>query len=151
MTDAESFAACERMLAENIADVASELRLINVGDLILFIRNERIAALEDLVNTASELYFRQGALRYGWAADLDLFWEAPPAVSLNMEFCWRGVTAFFLLRLDCDCGGVDLQQVVFDEERRRERATQRPDRLLARAIAEARLTPPHRPARLPLA
>ncbi|MCI4678805.1 hypothetical protein K9U39_00790 [Rhodoblastus acidophilus] len=138
MSNAEAAFACERILAENLADVASELRLINVADLIGYIRGERVATLEDLVNSASELYFKQGALRYAWSADLDLLWETPPAISLNMEFSWRGVTAFFALRLDSAYAGVDLQQMVFDEPDGDERPCER----LASAVADARIAPP---------
>lgn len=140
MIDSEATSACERILAANVADVASDLRLINVVDLIGYITSEKSATIEDLVNSASELYFKPGALRYGWSADLDILWEALPAIALNMEFSWRGVTAFFSLRLDFDCGGVDLQNVVCEDVRCHDQIGLR----LARALADARLAPPRR-------
>ena len=133
---------CERVLAENIADVATELRLIDVVDLVGYIREESVATLEDLVNSASELYFRHGALRYAWSANIDLLWESPPSVSLNMEFSWSGVTAFFALRLNSACAGVDLQHIQFDAADDGERAGER----LAEALADARAAPPRRAA-----
>jgi hypothetical protein len=142
MTSTATAFACERILAENIADVATELRLIDVIDLVGYIRGESIATLEDLVNSASELYFRHGALRYAWAADIDLLWEAPPSISLNMEFSWRGVTAFFALRLDSACAGVDLQHLHFDVAA----DGARPGERLAEAMADARVATPRRAA-----
>jgi hypothetical protein len=133
---------CERVLAENIADVATELRLIDVVGLVGYIRSERVATLEDLVNSAVELYFKHGALRYAWSADVDLMWEAPPSISLNMEFSWRGVNAFFALRLDSACASVDLQHIQFDGARDHERPGER----LAEAMADARAAPPRREA-----
>ncbi|WP_298356048.1 hypothetical protein [Rhodoblastus sp.] len=130
--------ACERVLAENIADVATELRMIDVVDLVGFIRGESVATLEDLINSASELYFKHGALRYALTANIDLMWETPPSVSLNMEFCWSGVTAFFALRLDSTCAGVDLQHIHFDVAA----DGARPGERLAEAMAAARVAPP---------
>ena len=63
-------------LAEGLADVATELRLVNVLDLIAYVHADRSANLEDLVNSSAELYFKPGTLRYGWAADLDVRWDA---------------------------------------------------------------------------
>lgn len=133
---------CERVLAESVADVATELRLVNVIDLIGYVRAERCANLEDLVNSSAELYFKHGALRYAWSADLDVVWDCLPTISLNMEFCWRGVTAFFRLCLNAARAGVDIQHVAFDHQ-----CGGAPERLahFARAISDSRLTPPRRP------
>ncbi len=134
---------CERVLAESVADVATELRLVNVIDLIGYVRAERSANLEDLVNSSAELYFKHGALRYAWSADLDVVWDTLPTISLNMEFCWRGVTVFFRLCLNAARAGVDIQHVAYEQP-----CGEAPERLahFARAIADSRLTPPRRPA-----
>lgn len=129
---------CEKALADHVVDVASELRLVSVGDLIAYVRAERYGEIEDLVNCAAELYFRPAALRYGWAATLELDWLTPPSVALNMEFTWKGATAFFVLRLHGECGGVDLQHLAFDDPARR----RQPAQSLTRALASARLKPP---------
>ncbi len=137
---------CERVLAESVADVATELRLVNVIDLIGYVRAERFANLEDLVNSSAELYFKHGALRYAWSADLDVVWEALPTISLNMEFSWRGVTAFFRLCLNAARAGVDIQHLAFDQPSDL-KGGDAAERLafFARAIADSRLTPPRRP------
>ncbi len=139
---AELTLACEQILAENVADVATEMRLVNVIDLIDYVRGERSANLEDLVNSSAELYFKPGALRYAWLSDIEVLWEALPTISLNMEFCWRGVTTFFRLRLDSARAAVGIQHVAFDEPcDDRRRLT-----LFAEAVTDARLTPPRRAA-----
>ena len=95
-------------------------------------------------------------LRYAWSAELDVLWEALPSISLNMEFRWSGVTAFFGLRLDSDCAGVELQHMAFDDAadgaRPGERLAERHGRRPRRAAAPRRnATPlpqaaPHRSA-----
>ena len=135
--------ACEQALAESVADVATELRLVNVIDLIGYVHAERCAILEDLVNSSAELAFRHGALRYALSSDLEVLWETPPRITLDLEFCWRGVTAFFRLCLDAERAGVDIQHLCFDGKPAG--AQEKLDRLKA-ALADSRLTPPRRPA-----
>ena len=132
---------CEQALAEAIADVATELRLVNVIDLIGYVHGQRYANIEDLIHSSAELYFKQGALRYAWSADLDVVWDALPTISLNMEFCWSGVTAFFNLCLNGARAGVDLQHLVFDSKPTDEQ--EKRDRLKA-ALADSRMSPPRR-------
>jgi hypothetical protein len=139
MKDAQFALACERVLAESLAEVATELRLVNVIDLIGYVRAQHCANLEDIVNSSVELYFKPGALRYAWSADLHVLWDALPTISLNMEFCWRRVTAFFRLCLNAERAGVDLQHVTFDEAR--EDAADRLE-CFTFAIADSRLIPP---------
>jgi hypothetical protein len=131
--------ACEKLLAESLADVATELRLVNVIDLIGYVHGQRCANLEDLVNSSAELYFRHGALRYAWSADLDVVWDALPTISLNIEFGWSGVTAFFNLCLNAARAGVDIQHLAFDGKTAGEQ--EKLDRLKA-ALADSRVSPP---------
>jgi len=50
MENAEFALACEQVLAESLTDVATELRLVNVIDLIGYVQAQHCANLEDLVN-----------------------------------------------------------------------------------------------------
>jgi hypothetical protein len=129
--------ACERALAEALADVATELRLVNVIDLIGYVHAERTANIEDLVHSSAELYFKQGALRYACAAEADVKWHAPPSVSLGMEFRWRGATAFFRLQLDAASATIDIQHLALDTPAAPEDLPKR----FASALADARLRP----------
>jgi hypothetical protein len=129
--------ACEQALAEALADVATELRLVNVIDLIGYVHGQRFANIEDLVHSSSELYFKQGAIRYACAAEANVQWETPPSVSLHMEFRWRGATAFFRLQLDAASASIDIQHLALD-------TPGAPDELplrFASALADARLRP----------
>jgi len=132
--------ACERALAEALADVATELRLVNVIDLIGYVHAERYANIEDLIHSSAELYFKQGALRYACAAEADVQWNAPPSVSLGMEFRWRGATAFFRLQLDAASASIDIHHLAFDTPAAPEDFSTR----FASALADARLRPPTR-------
>ena len=58
----------ERVIAAALIDVASELRLTDVAELINLIRNDETANLADLVNSSTELFYKSGALRYALTA-----------------------------------------------------------------------------------
>ena len=106
----------ERVLADAIVGVASELRLSDPTELIMLVRGEQAANISDLVDSSSELFFKQGALRYGLAADCALGWGAPPSVSLDMEFRHDRVTAFFRLTIGGQRAAVEVLEVFVDED-----------------------------------
>jgi hypothetical protein len=133
--------ACERALAEALADVATELRLVNAIDLIGYVQGERAANIEDLVHSSAELYFKQGALRYAHAAEADVKWHAPPTVSLQMEFRWRGATALFRLQLRACSACIDIEHLGLDTPGEDAETARR----FADALADARLFPPAAP------
>ena len=129
--------ACEQALAEALADVATELRLINVIDLIGYVHGQRYGNIQDLIHSSAELYFKQGSLRYACAAEADVRWEAPPSVSLGMEFRWRGATAFFRLQLEATSASIDIHHLALDTPGAAEDLPSR----FASALADARLRP----------
>jgi hypothetical protein len=47
------FRVAEKIIAESIVDVATELRLADVSDLMLFIRSDQTANIEDIVNSST--------------------------------------------------------------------------------------------------
>jgi hypothetical protein len=88
-----------KALADGIQDVAAELRLVDVADFVTYIHLEQFANIQDIVNSSIELYFKQGTLIYGWAAEFELDWTNAPAISLNMEFRHRDIWIVFKLTL----------------------------------------------------
>ena len=127
----------ERVLADAMVDVATELRLADPLDFLMMIRGHQDANIADLVNSSSELFFRAGSLRYGLAAHCDLNWETTPRVILDMEFREAAVTVFFRLAIQRAHASVEILEVFFDdgEDIEDELASRR----LSQAIATARL------------
>jgi hypothetical protein len=131
-----SFRTLEKIIAEAIVGVATELRLADVSDLMVFIRNEQTANIEDLVNSSTELYFRNGTLKYALVAGCSVRWDAAPTILLDMEFSHVGVSVFFRLVLSQSRAAVEIIDVFFDESGLdQEMKTQR----LIDAVADARL------------
>jgi hypothetical protein len=131
----------ERALAEGLREVAAELRLIDAADLIAFIRTEQFANIANLVTASTELYYHPGTLSFGRSGDIDVKWGATPAISLDMEFHHPQVSVYFRLLLEALHAGIEITYISFAA------GSADPDentRLLAAAIADARLAPTSR-------
>ena len=127
---------CSTVLADGLKDVATELRTIDLVDIVSYIRFGSFATLEDLVHSSTELFFRPGTLSFAWSAGVDLGWEEPPAVTMGMEFRHTDVSVFFDLSLRASDESVKVSGILFDgptggAEETVSRLTQ--------ALAEARL------------
>ena len=106
----------ERILAEAMVDVATELRLTDPSELIQMIRGEQAANIADLVNSSGELFFHSGALRYALTSGCDVQWDTTPVVRLDMEFRYEAVSAFFKLTIGRKRAGVEVVEVLVDGE-----------------------------------
>ena len=128
----------ERVLADAIVGVATELRLSDPTEFILLVHGQQEANISDLVNSSSELFFKKGALRYALSADCALGWGSTPSVSLDMEFRHDEVTAFFRLIIGGHRAAVEVQEVLMEDDEDGV-APHSADRL-RQAIASARLS-----------
>jgi len=131
-----NFRPLEKIVAESIVDVATELRLADVSDLMLFIRCDQSANIEDLVNSSTELYFKNGTLKYALAAGCAVRWDSSPTILLDLEFRHAAVSVFFRLVLSQSRAAVEIIDIFFDETGLDQAAqTQK----LIDAVADARL------------
>ena len=124
------------MLVDNLREVTEELRTIDVVDLVSFIRFGSYTAINDLIHSSTELFFRQGSLMSAWTACVDMAWETLPTITLGMEFRHPVVSVFFDLLIGAGRDAVKVRGILFEEPC--ETASDRL-RLLSRAIDEARL------------
>lgn len=112
--DASGKYATERVIGREVAEVATELRLIDANLLLGLILGGKESLIADLVNSATEMFFEPGALRYALSARCEVVWDAPPIVGLDMEFHYDHVTAYFLLSIGGRRGGVELTHASVD-------------------------------------
>jgi hypothetical protein len=89
----------EKIVAEAICPVATELRLLDAADLVSLLRFECYGNLADLVSSAAELYFLPGTVNFGAGGDYRLDWDTEPEVTLDMEIRPQGVTVYAKLLL----------------------------------------------------
>jgi hypothetical protein len=106
----------EQIIADALVGVASELRLTDAAELMAMIKSDQAANIADLVNSSTELFFKSGTLRYALSASFKAPWDATPAVEIDLEFRHAGVSAFFRLKIGERRAGVEIIDILFDEQ-----------------------------------
>ncbi|MBP2548083.1 hypothetical protein J2858_000976 [Neorhizobium galegae] len=105
----------EKILAQAINPVATELRLLDAGDLISLLRLERYGSIADLVSSAAELYFHPGTVNFGSGGEYRLEWDGPPQIVLDLEIKPRGVSVYARLMLSDQMAGIEIDHITFQE------------------------------------
>ena len=126
------------MLANALGDTVAELGLIDLGDMIAYIRAGQWANIADLVQSSTELSFVEGTLCFACSADVEVEWGKPTSISLAMEFQVSEVSAFFTLKLGDLGSTVDIKHVWFASTPETEAAA---TAIFARALESASLRP----------
>lgn len=103
----------EKIVAEAIRPVATELRLIDAADLIALLRFESYASLADLVESAAELYFLPGTVNFGLGGNYSLDWNSYPEIVLDLELKPRGVTVYVRLVLAGETAAIEINHINF--------------------------------------
>ena len=124
------------ILADGLDDVVDDLHTIDPVDLVSFIRFVSFTAIEDLLQSSAELFFKEGTLTFGWTALVDMTWDRAPGITLGLEFRNRAVSVFFNLSLRAFEPSVTIDGVHFDPTCHDPSARLR---RLADAVADARL------------
>ena len=105
----------EMIVAQAISPVASELRLLDAGDLISLLRLECYSSLADLVSSAAELYFHPGTVSFGAGGDYKLEWGGLPEVVLDLEIKPRGVSVYARLTLAEKKASLEIDHIAFKD------------------------------------
>jgi hypothetical protein len=110
------FGAYGRIIADGLADVFEELHAIDLADLVGHIRFDQHAAIEDLLQSATELFFKDGTLTFAWHARVDMPWDGVPTVTLGMEFKHQTVSVFFNMSFQARDHVVQVVGILFDPD-----------------------------------
>ncbi|MBW6420704.1 hypothetical protein KX729_04550 [Rhizobium sp. XQZ8] len=105
----------EVIVAQAISPVATELRLLDAGDLISLLRLECYSSLADLVSSAAELYFHPGTVSFGAGGDYKLEWGGQPEVVLDLEIKPRGVSVYARLTIADEKAGLEIDHISFQD------------------------------------
>jgi hypothetical protein len=103
----------EKILAQAINPVATELRLLDAADLIAMLRFECYGNIADLVSSAAELYFHPGTVNFGAGGEYRLEWSGVPEVVLDLEIKPRGVSVYARLTLTDEVAGIEIDHITF--------------------------------------
>lgn len=102
------------ILSDQLKDVADELRTIDLIDLATLIHGDSFVAIDDLLQSSTELFFKEGTLTFAWSAGIKLEWGDLPHVKLGLEFQHLAVSVFFDLYLNAISQTVSVGGVLFD-------------------------------------
>ena len=105
----------ERIVAEAISPVATELRLLDAADLISLLRFELYGNIADLVSSAAELYFHPGTVNFGAGGEYRLEWGGVPEVVLDLEIKPKDVTIYAQLKLANEHAGIEINHIAFQQ------------------------------------
>ena len=128
--------AREKALGEHIRGVAADLRMIELADLVAYLKTSQIASIGALVQASIELSFKPDTLIFAFGGDVHLEWGGKTEVALDMEFHHEAVHVYFRLILETQQAGVEILNICFDQ------ASRSPDEntsRLRRALEAARL------------
>ena len=103
----------EKIVAEALSPVATELRMIDAADLVSLLRYERWGNISELVTSAAELYFQPGTVRLGAGGEYRLDWDSKPEILLDLELKPDGVTIYAKLSLADIQAGVEINHIAF--------------------------------------
>jgi hypothetical protein len=106
----------EELLASAVKELASELRLIEVGDLVDFIRKRQFGTIAHIVASSAELYYKPGTLLFLNSGETTLDWGRDPGVALDLKFENDGVTVYFRLFLESSSAGIQIDYLFIDDQ-----------------------------------
>lgn len=106
----------EKIVAQAIAPIAKELRLIDIADLIAMLRYEKHGNLSDLVTSAAELYFLPDTVKLGSGGDYKVDWGNDPKILLDLEISLNKTTVFTRLSLEKDHCGIEIDHIQFEQD-----------------------------------
>ena len=133
----------EKIVADALRPVATELRMIDAGDLVSLLRYERWGNLSDLVSSAAELYYLPGTIRFGVGGDYNLDWDSLPEILLDLEIKPDGVSIYAKLSLTDELAGVDISHIAFHKP---SNDAEKDTAFLAQSLAAARFVKSNRAA-----
>lgn len=106
----------ERILGDSVRSVAADLRLIDLPDIVTFLKSGQIGSVGALVQASIELSFKPETLRFGHSGDVYIDWGSEPRVSFDMEFHHQAIHVYFRLQLEAEEAGVEITYISFDGE-----------------------------------
>lgn len=105
----------EKIVAQAIAPIAKELRLVDVADLIAMLKYEKHGNLSDLITSAAELYFLPDTVKLGSGGDYQVDWDNDPKILLDLEISLKTTTVFARLSLEKNHCGIEIDHIQFEQ------------------------------------
>lgn len=108
----------ERLICLNIRSFIADLCLTDRSFFIANTINGDHEAINDIVKSSSEMFFKPGTLCYAYSSRLAERSNTVPAISMDMRFVRKAVFVSFLLHLEDHFIGISLVDVQQSNSRR---------------------------------
>jgi hypothetical protein len=131
-----NFSEYETELNEALRNVALEIRSVALLDLASFIHSDKIENIGDIVDSATELYFKPGTLQFSYTGEVKLDWFGIPLVTLDLEFHESGVDVYFKLSIETLSTNVEFRHATVEG---RPLNVQEDSLIFTKALQEAKL------------
>ncbi|MEQ1715894.1 MAG: hypothetical protein ABL907_07910 [Hyphomicrobium sp.] len=105
----------EKVLGDHLKAIANDMRLIDLADLVAYLRTSQFASVGALVQASIELSFRPDTMKFGYSGDVRLEWGGETQVAFDMEFHHQAVHVYFRLMLEPQEAGVEILCISFDD------------------------------------
>ncbi|MBD8877039.1 hypothetical protein [Roseibium polysiphoniae] len=125
-------------IAVALAPFTAEMKLVDVIDLVAYVRTEKHANISDLIKSSAELFFKEGTLRYGMGANVELDWDTTPTIGLDLEFFNMGVWVYLTLILSSPDNALNVAYIEFTGSNADDEEEDNTQRLLT-ALQDSRL------------
>lgn len=111
----DALLAAERLVADGLSPLLSELRMIDLSVLVDQVTHGRHGCLHDIVETAAETHYAPGFVRYDGDADMVLEWDHAPMLSIAIALRDGALDARIKLLLRRGDGAIELQRLAPDQ------------------------------------
>lgn len=135
-----AYFAYEQFLVEAMREVASELRLIDLQNLVLCVSGQRRDMIKSLIEAATELYFAPDTIRYADFSEVSMSWEGMFQIKFDFEFRNKGVRIYFSMLLRTATAAIHVNYVAIGDN-----ATSMSDKAKVLAVASALISARTRP------
>ncbi|WP_062227293.1 hypothetical protein [Aureimonas frigidaquae] len=106
----------ERLLAVALRPVIAELRLVEPGDYIAFLRMDVPGNIADIVDSSSQLHLAPGALTFASSGEARVTWSTPPVVELDLKFRDADTEVHFSLALGAGAAAIRIDHFPRSDE-----------------------------------
>jgi hypothetical protein len=89
----------ERLIAECVGAMVSELRLVDVEQLIALVTLQMFNNIADLVASSCERHFLPGFITLGQGCDVAAAWDRPPVITIDLIMHLGWGKAYFSVRM----------------------------------------------------
>lgn len=101
----------EILIAQAISPIIRELRLIGVADYVTYLHRNEHNQITDLIDSSAEQFFAPDFLAYRGNGKVQIQWDRPPIVELEIIINTSAFAVIFTLFLGAESASINLYDI----------------------------------------